>query len=256
MKLLRYQEEGHNHYGILEDDGTIRQLAGSPFESLKTTSTTAKLDRVKVLAPIAQPRIFGVGLNYAAHAAEGGKEAPPQPMLFMLPWTAVIGPGDTILYPKQGQNIHFEGELAVIIGKTAKDVSEADALDYVLGYTCGNDISERVIQRAEMAQGCMLIGKGFDTFKPMGPYIGLHLDPTNLDLATRVNGVVKQHSNTSDLIFPVAKLIAYISDAITMLPGDVIMTGTPAGVGPIQPGDSIEVEIEGIGTLKNGVKAE
>ena len=256
MKLLRYQEEGHNHYGVLEDDGTIRQLAGSPFESLKTSSTTAKLDRVKVLAPIAQPRIFGVGLNYAAHAAEGGKEAPPQPMLFMLPWTAVIGPGDTILYPKQGQNIHFEGELAVIIGKTAKDVSEADALDYVLGYTCGNDISERVIQRAEMAQGCMLIGKGFDTFKPMGPYIALNLDPTNLDLATRVNGAVKQHSNTSDLIFPVAKLIAYISDAITMLPGDVIMTGTPAGVGPIQPGDSIEVEIEGIGTLQNGVKAE
>lgn len=256
MKLLRYQEDGHIHYGILEDDGTIRQLAGSPFDSLKTNGATAKLSRVKILAPIAQPRIFGVGLNYAAHAAESGKEAPPQPMLFMLPWTAVIGPGDTILYPKQGQNIHFEGELGVIIGKAAKDVSEADALDYVLGYTCGNDISERVIQRAEMAQGCMLIGKGFDTFKPMGPYIAINLDPTNLDLATRVNGEVKQHSNTSDLIFPVARLIAYISDAITMLPGDVIMTGTPAGVGPIQPGDSIEVEIEGIGTLQNGVKAE
>ncbi|MBM3265450.1 MAG: fumarylacetoacetate hydrolase family protein [candidate division Zixibacteria bacterium] len=256
MKILRYQENGQTHYGILEENGVIRQLAGSPFDSLKPTGGTTRLDRVKILAPIAQPRIFGVGLNYAAHAAEGGKEPPPQPMLFMLPWTAVIGPEDKIVYPKQGKNIHFEGELAVVIGKKAKDVSEAEALDCVLGYTCGNDISERVIQRAEMAQGCMLIGKGFDTFKPMGPFISTGLDPTDLDLSTRVNGEVKQHSNTSDLIFPVATLIAYISDAITLLPGDVIMTGTPAGVGPIQPGDVIEIEIEGIGVLRNGVTAE
>lgn len=256
MKVLRYQESGQIYYGILEEDGAIRQLSGSPFDSLNTGGGVTRLDRVRVLAPVAQPRIFGVGLNYAAHAAEGGKAPPPQPMLFMLPWTAVIGPGDTIVYPKQGKNIHFEGELTVVIGKKAKDVSAADALDYVLGYTCGNDISERVIQRAEMAQGCMLIGKGFDTFKPMGPYISIGLDPTGLDLSTKVNGVVKQHSNTSDLIFPVANLIAYISDAITMLPGDVIMTGTPAGVGPIQPGDAIEIEIEGIGVLRNGVAAE
>jgi 2-keto-4-pentenoate hydratase/2-oxohepta-3-ene-1,7-dioic acid hydratase in catechol pathway len=256
MKILRYQENGSIHYGLLEEEGTIRRLAGSPFETLATTKAATSLDRVRILAPVAQPRIFGVGLNYAAHAAEGGKEPPPQPMLFMLPWTAVIGPEDDIVYPVQGRNIHFEGELAVIIGKKAKDVSPADALDHVLGYTCGNDVSERVIQRAEMAQGCMLIGKGFDTFKPMGPYIATGLDPTRLELTTRLNGETKQHSNTSDFIFPVADLIAYISDAITMLPGDVIMTGTPAGVGPFKPGDTIEIEIEGIGTLRNGVVAE
>jgi 2-keto-4-pentenoate hydratase/2-oxohepta-3-ene-1,7-dioic acid hydratase in catechol pathway len=256
MKILRYQEGGAIHYGILEEDGVVRQLVGSPFDSLQTSGATTRLDRVRILAPVAQPRIFGVGLNYAAHAAEGGKEPPPQPMLFMLPWTAVIGPGDDIVYPVQGKNIHFEGELAVIIGKKAKDVSPANALDYVFGYTCGNDVSERVIQRAEMAQGCMLIGKGFDTFKPMGPYIATGLDPTDLDLTTRLNGEVKQHSNTSDLIFPVADLIAYITDAVTMLPGDVIMTGTPAGVGPFKPGDTVEIEIEGIGTLSNGVVAE
>jgi 2-keto-4-pentenoate hydratase/2-oxohepta-3-ene-1,7-dioic acid hydratase in catechol pathway len=256
MKILRYEENGTIHYGIIDGFGDISQLAGSPFDSLDTNGVSTKLDQVRVLAPIAQPRIFGVGLNYAAHAAEGGKEPPPQPMLFMLPWTAVISPGDDIVYPKQGKNIHFEGELAVIIGKETKDVSKEKALDHVFGYTCGNDVSERVIQSAEMAQGCMLIGKGFDTFKPMGPYIATGVDPTNLELETRLNGEVKQHSNTSDLIFPVADLIAYISDAITMLPGDVIMTGTPAGVGPFMPGDTIEIEIEDVGTLSNPVIAE
>jgi 2-keto-4-pentenoate hydratase/2-oxohepta-3-ene-1,7-dioic acid hydratase in catechol pathway len=256
MKILRYEESGATHYGIIEESGAIQQLAGSPFDSLGTSGETTSLDRVRVLAPIAQPRIFGVGLNYAAHAAESGKEPPPQPMLFLLPWTAVINPGDNIVYPKQGQHIDYEGELTVIIGKETKDVTRENALDHVFGYTIGNDVSERVIQKAEMAQGCMLICKGFDTFKPMGPYIETELDPTNLNLTTRLNGEIRQQSNTSDFIFPVADLIAYISDAVTLLPGDVIMTGTPAGVGPFQPGDTIEIEIEGIGTLGNGVVAE
>lgn len=256
MKILRYEENGAIHYGLIDGFGDISQLAGSPFDSLETNGVTTKLDRVRVLAPIAQPRIFGVGLNYAAHAAESGKEPPPQPMLFLLPWTAVINPGDDIVYPKQGQHIDYEGELTVIIGKETKDVTRENALDHVFGYTIGNDVSERVIQKAEMAQGCMLICKGFDTFKPMGPYVETELDPTNLNLTTRLNGEIRQQSNTSDFIFPVADLIAYISDAVTLLPGDVIMTGTPAGVGPFQPGDTIEIEIEGIGTLSNGVVAE
>ena len=256
MKILRYEESGATHYGIIEESGAIQQLAGSPFDSLGTSGETTSLDRVRVLAPIAQPRIFGVGLNYAAHAAESGKEPPPQPMLFLLPWTAVINPGDNIVYPKQGQHIDYEGELTVIIGKETKDVTRENALDHVFGYTIGNDVSERVIQKAEMAQGCMLICKGFDTFKPMGPYVETELDPTNLNLTTRLNGEIRQQSNTSDFIFPVADLIVYISDAVTMLPGDVIMTGTPAGVGPFQPGDTIEIEIEDIGTLSNGVVAE
>lgn len=256
MKILRYDEHGAIHYGRLEEDGTIRQLMGSPFDSLDVSGTITHLDRVRVLAPVAAPRLIGVGLNYAAHAREGGKEPPPVPILFMLPSTAVIGPDEAIVYPRQGKNVHYEGELAVVMGKKARRVAEANALDYVLGYTCGNDVSERVIQAAEMQRGCLLIGKGFDTFNPLGPCIATGLDSTNLDLTTRVNGTVKQHSKTSDLLFPVPRLIAYLSEAITLLPGDVIMTGTPSGVGPIIPGDVVEVEISEIGILRNPVVAE
>ena len=146
--------------------------------------------------------------------------------------------------------------MAVIIGKQTRRVSETEALDYVLGYTCGNDISERVIQFAEMEMGCMLLGKGFDTFCPLGPVIATGLDPTNLDIKTRLNGEVKQDSNTADLLFSVAHLVSYISAVMTLLPGDVIMTGTPSGVGPIAPGDTVELEISGVGVLRNPVVAE
>ena len=256
MKILRYGADGSTSYGILEEDGAIRQLAGCPFESLDESGETTHLDNVSVLAPISMPRLIGVGLNYLAHAEEGAATPPDQPMLFMLPSTAVLDPEEPIVYPRQGQNVHFEGELSVIIGKKARRVAEADALDYVFGYTCGNDVSERVIQANEMSNGCMLIGKGFDTFKPLGPYIATGLDSTNLELTTRVNGEVKQHTNTDDLIFTVAQLIAYISEAVTLLPGDVIMTGTPSGVGPVQPGDVVEIEISGVGVLRNPVVAE
>lgn len=256
MKILRYRSNGEASYGILEDDGGIRQLAGSPFESLETSDATTHINEVTVLAPVESPRIIGVGLNYAAHAAETGKEPPPFPMLFMKPSLTAIGPEEPIIYPHQGKEIHYECELAVVIGKETRRVSEADALDHVLGYTCGNDISERVIQFAEMEMGAMLIGKGFDTFCPLGPVIATGLDPTDLDIKTRVNGEVKQDSNTSDLLFPVAHLIAYISAAMTLLPGDVIMTGTPSGIGPIAPGDSVEIEVEGVGVLRNPVVAE
>ncbi len=256
MKILRYAAGGATSYGILEEDGSIRQLASCPFDSLEESGETANLDDVKVLAPVGSPRLIGVGLNYLAHAEEGGKEPPDQPMLFMLPATAILDPEEPVIYPRQGQNVHYEGELSVIIGKKARRVSEADALDCVLGYTCGNDVSERVIQANEMANGCLLIGKGFDTFKPLGPYIATGLDSTNLELTTRLNGEVKQHTNTDDLIFSVAQLIAYISEAVTLLPGDVIMTGTPSGVGPVQPGDVVEIEISGVGVLRNPVVAE
>ncbi|MCY4080868.1 MAG: fumarylacetoacetate hydrolase family protein [Caldilineaceae bacterium] len=256
MKILRYSADDAVRYGILEEDGTIRQMTSCPWDSMEESGETTHLDNVQVLAPIGKPRLIGVGLNYLAHAEEGGQTPPDQPMLFMLPSTAILDPEEAIVYPKQGQNVHYEGELTVIIGKEARRVSEADALDCVLGYTCGNDVSERVIQANEMANGCMLIGKGFDTFKPIGPYIATGLDSTNLELTTRVNGEVKQHTNTDDLIFTVAQLIAYISEAITLLPGDVIMTGTPSGVGPVQPGDVVEIEISGVGVLRNPVVAE
>ena len=256
MKILRYRSNGEASYGILDDDGSIRQLAGCPFESLDTSGAVTHLDQVTVLAPVETPRIIGVGLNYAAHARETGKEPPTNPMLFMKPTLTAIGPEEPIIYPHQGKNVHYECELAVIIGKRTRRVSEADALDHVLGYTCGNDISERVIQFAEMEMGAMLLGKGFDTFCPLGPVIATDLDPTNLDIKTRLNGEVKQDSNTSDLLFSVAQLVSYISAVMTLLPGDVIMTGTPAGIGPIAPGDTVEIEISGVGVLSNPVVAE
>ena len=256
MKIVRYRADGIINFGIMEEDGTIRELVGTPFDSLNPSGSVTQLSDVHLLAPVEAPRIIGVGLNYAEHAREIGKELPTKPMLFMKPSTTAIGPDETIIYPRQGKNVHYEAELAVVIGSPARRVSEAKALDYVLGYTCGNDVSERIIQFAEMEMGAMLIGKGFDTFCPLGPCITTDLDPGNLQVQARLNGQVKQNERTSDLIFSVAELISYISAAFTMLPGDVIMTGTPSGVGPFVPGDVVGIEVEGIGTLRNPVVAE
>jgi 2-keto-4-pentenoate hydratase/2-oxohepta-3-ene-1,7-dioic acid hydratase in catechol pathway len=256
MRLLCYRKGNEEYYGMVEGAQTVRRLARPYWEDLQPLDMTDNLDEITILAPVVGTRLFGVGLNYAAHAAEANKQPPPQPMLFMLPPTAIIGPEQAIVYPQQGKKVDFEGELAVVIGKRARRVDEAKALDVVLGYTCGNDVSERIIQAAEMKEGCLLVGKGFDTFKPLGPWIETDLDPGNLALTTRVNGIVRQQTHTSDLIYSVARLIAYMSAAMTLLPGDVIMTGTPSGVGPVQPGDEIEIEISGIGVLRNSVIAE
>ncbi len=246
-----------DHWGLVVDDLTVELLVGSPFEGLKPSGEHRDLSSVKLLAPFETgARLIGVGLNYLKHAEESNLPAPDQPMLFHLPSTAIVGQGDDIVYPREGKVVHFEGELGVVIGRPARRVSAADALDYVFGYTIGNDVSERVIQKAEMANGCMLICKGYDTFKPLGPWISTQLDPSDLQLTTKVNGDVKQSSSTSDLIFPVPELIEYMSRAMTLLPGDVIMTGTPSGVGDIQPGDEIVISIEGIGELSNQVVAE
>lgn len=253
--IARYSIDGDIHYGIVSDDG-YRRLAASPFDDLDTTGTVDPVDRARLLAPVDRPRIFGVGLNYITHIAEVGAETPTRPMLFMKPTNAVAGPGDPVIYPREGKNVHYEAELAVVIGRSARRIAEADALDCVLGYTCANDISERVIQKEEMDQGCLLIGKGFDTFCPLGPVIATNLDPTNLLLEARVNGETRQSIRTSDLLFSVASLVAYLSSAITLEPGDVIITGTPSGVGPVTPGDRMEIECEGVGVLENTVVAE
>jgi len=256
MIIARYQVGSTVTYGIRQADGGYRRLPGSPFDSLEATGPTDSPAGIRLLAPVVPPRIFGVGLNYVSHIKESGHQAPTFPMLFMKPPTAVVGPEAAIIYPRQGREVHFEGELAVVIGRTARRVPESRALDCVLGYTCANDVSERVIQFAEMAMGCLVVGKSFDTFCPLGPVIATGLDPTNLDLEARLNGERRQSINTSDLLFPVARLVAYLSDAITLLPGDVILTGTPAGVGPVRPGDTVEIEIAGIGVLRNPVAAE
>jgi len=181
---------------------------------------------------------------------------PDLPVLFMKPSTSVIGPDEAIVYPSHGEIVHYEGELTVVIGKRARHVSEDRALDYVFGYTIGNDVSDRVLQRRESAFGCLLAGKGYDTFAPIGPFIATGLDPSNLRIVTRLNGQVRQDGNSHDLVFSVPSIVAYLSRHMTLLPGDLIMTGTPAGVGPIKPGDVVEVEIPGIGILRNPVVAE
>ncbi|WP_028206481.1 fumarylacetoacetate hydrolase family protein [Paraburkholderia nodosa] len=253
MKILRYSSNGEVHYGVLRDGGKIERLGGSPLDNAEPSGHFDEEAAIKVLSPFYRPRVFGLGYNYRAHSKEVGKPTPTRPVLFMKPSTTVIGPLEPIVYPVDGENVHFEGELVVIIGKEARNVPEADAFRYVLGYTCGNDVSDRVLQRRESEFGCLLVGKGYDTFAPIGPVVETELDPSGLRLITRVNGEVRQDGNTSALVYGVPALIAYLSKYMTLLPGDHIMTGTPAGVGPIKPGDIIEVEIEGIGTLCNNV---
>lgn len=255
MNIVRYAD-GVVRYGLLDAGGLIRPLAGSPFESLETSGNPVRLEEVSLLAPVDPPNVIGVGLNYARHAKEAGVAIPKLPMLFMKHRNSICGPDARIAYPRQGQNVHYEGELAVVIGRPARNVSEARALDYVLGYTCGNDLSERVVQMAEMKQGALFAGKTFDGFNPIGPCISTGLDPGKARLRTRVNGEERQSALTDDLIFAVPQLIAYLSSIFTLVPGDLIMTGTPAGVGPVRPGDSIEVEIDGVGVLRNSIVAE
>ena len=255
MRIARYVASGRAHYGVMEDDGTIDRLDGAPFDGIRRTGQRDDADAVRILCPVERPRIFGVAYNYKAHTDETGKEQPGIPVVFMKPSTAAIGDGEAVVFPEGGEIVHYEGELVVIIGKQARHVPVDRALDYVMGYTCGNDVSDRVVQRQESKFGCLLAGKGYDTFAPLGPLIVTDLDPTDLQVITRQNGVVRQSGNTRDLVFSVAEIISYLSRFMTLLPGDVIMTGTPAGVGPIQVGDDLEVEIPGSGSCETPVAA-
>ena len=256
VKILRYQSDTGAQYGVLEGDATVRQLVGSPFGDYDVGQAVGSVDSLKLLAPVAPSKVIGVGANYKLHIEEGSGSVPEVPMLFTKPPTAVVGPDEPIVYPTGAESVQFEGELVVVMGKTARHVSEEDALDYVLGYTCGNDVSHREVQLAEMAMGVLLLGKGYDSFCPLGPVIATGLDPGNLMLETRLNGERRQQTNTSDLLFSVPHLISFMTRYFTLLPGDVISTGTPSGVGDMGPGDSVEIEIEGIGLLRNHVVAE
>lgn len=257
MKWLRFDDGNGPVYGRLQDDGTtIEAIDGTPFGIHRDSGKRAELSRVQLLAPVEVHHVYGVGLNYVNHIKEVGAKTPKIPLLFMKPNSAVIGPDAPVIYPREGQDVHYECELAVVIGLRARRVSVADALGVVLGYTCANDISERVIQREEMGMGSLVVSKGYDTFCPLGPFIVSGIDPSNLRIQTRINDEVRQDSNTSDLLFDVPTLIAYLSQSITLEPGDVIITGTPAGIGPVVPGDVMEIDIEGIGILRNPVEAE
>ena len=252
MKICRYVDNGSPKYGVVED-GVVYEADGDLFRGLTKGARVGAMDSLTILPPVEPSKIVAVGLNYALHVTENdpSRQLPTEPVLFMKPQTALLGHGGAIELP-EGDRIDHEAELCIVMGKKASRVSEADALDYILGYTCGNDVSHRVFQRKD---GQWVRAKGFDTFCPLGPVIETDLDTSNISIQGRLNGEVKQSSNTSNLIFKPAFLVSFISEVMTLLPGDVIMTGTPEGVSPMKPGDTIEVEIEGIGTLRNTTKA-
>lgn len=252
MKYVRFSENGSSaKYGVIEGD-TIREIEGEIFGAHTLTETIHKLSEAKILPPCEPTKIVAVGLNYRDHAEEMGSELPEEPRIFLKPHTAVIADGENIAYPEHmSERVDFEGELGVIIGKKASNVSTEEAMDYVFGYTCMNDVTARDLQKKDIQ---FTRAKGFDTFAPMGPVIETELDPGGLEIETLLNGEVKQHSNTSHLIFGVPHLVSFISRVMTLLPGDIISTGTPEGVAPMKKGDKVEVKVEGIGTLTNYVE--
>lgn len=250
MRFARFHTSGRIAYGVVEGD-SIEEISTTPFLPFEKTGVVHALEEARLLAPCLPSKVVGIGLNYRAHAAETGAEPPAEPMFFYKPSTSVAGPGAEIVRPKGCERLDYEGELAVVIGAVAKSVARDRWRDVVLGYTCAVDATARDFQMRDLQWGR---AKGFDTSGPIGPWVETGLDPGNVRLVTRVNGEVKQDENTSDLIFGVPALIEFVSSYVTLLPGDVIMTGTPSGVGPLQDGDRVEVEIEGIGTLAVSVK--
>lgn len=251
MILVRFSYKHLIDWGILQD-GIIHTLGGGLFDSPRAGRPVAALEQVRLLAPAAPTKVVAVGRNYAEHAAELGNPPPPEPLLFLKPPSAVIGPGEAIVLPSLSQQVDHEAELAVVIGRRCCRVGREEALAYVLGYTCANDVTARDLQKRD---GQWARAKGFDTFCPLGPWVVTGLDPTDLEVVARVNGEVRQHGRTRDFIFPLAVLIEYASAAMTLEPGDVLLTGTPAGVGPLHAGDCVQVEISGIGVLENPVAA-
>lgn len=252
MRIVRFRTGGKIKYGVVED-GIIRGMRGSPFVRTTYDGSTYAIDEVKLLAPCTPSKIVCLGLNYRRHAEETRLAIPQVPLIFLKPSTAVIGPDDEIVLPRQSGRVDYEGELAVVIGKRARHVAEDKGKEYILGYTCLNDVSERHNQRDD---GQWTRAKGYDTFAPTGPWIETGIQPDNLLLETYLNGERRQSAHTSDLIFGIPRIISFISGVMTLLPGDVIATGTPSGIGRLSPGDTVEIRIEGIGTLRNTVVCE
>jgi len=250
MKFVRFQEDESRKYGICVDE-LIYEIEGSIFGDYEATSVKHEVGSVRLLTPVVPSKIVCVGLNYRDHVEENGSDFPEFPSHFLKPTSAIIGPDEPILYPRIANQVDYEGELAVVIKNRVKDISEQDSLGHVLGYTCFNDVTERSL-RKELGQ--LTRAKGFDTFAAFGPCIATDLDPLKLTVRTFLNGRLVQEGNSGDMIFSVAFIVHYISQCMTLYPGDVISTGTPKGVGPMKPGDVVEVNIEGIGVLRNPVQ--
>ncbi|GAA0973802.1 putative protein YisK [Nocardioides aquaticus] len=266
MRIVRFTTGGEPSYGVLtgeldefgqpEEDAVVVGLAGDPlYVGIKLLDTEHRLEDVRLLAPVLpRSKVVGIGRNYAAHAAELGHDLPTEPLMFLKPNTSVVGPGDPVYYPRQTSDLHYEGELAVVIGRICRDIPAEQATDVIHGYTIANDVTARDLQRSD---GQWARAKGMDSFCPLGPWVETDLDPAvfteGLRVQTHLNGDLKQDGTTADMIFDVPALVAHVSAAMTLLPGDVILTGTPEGVGPMEVGDEVEVSIEGLGTLTNKV---
>jgi 2-keto-4-pentenoate hydratase/2-oxohepta-3-ene-1,7-dioic acid hydratase in catechol pathway len=251
MRLVRFRHGDRIATGAIQPGSdTIQVIAGTFFQDPLPTGDEIAIDDVMLLAPVLPSKLVCVGKNYAAHAAEFGMEVPEEPLLFLKPSTAVIGPGDAIRLLPINRRTDYEGELAVVMGRLARNVKAEDASRFILGFTCANDVTLRDLQRPDDQ---WTRAKGFDGSCPLGPWIETSVDPTDAIVETRLNGDVVQHASTSDMVFGVAELIEYVTTFMTMLPGDVLLTGTPEGVGRIQAGDTVEVEVDGVGTLRNEV---
>ncbi len=253
MRIIRYQPEGEAaRFGwVLEDQ--VGPIEGSPFGEFRRLELNQSLSQVRLLAPVQPSKIICVGRNYVAHAQEHGAEVPEIPLLFLKPPSSVIGPGEAIVLPPQSQQVEHEAELAVVIGRRGRWIAPQEARHYILGYTLANDVTARDLQRRD---GQWTRSKGFDTFCPLGPWIDTDFDPADALITCHVNDELRQMASTRDMVFSVSQLIAFASSIMTLEPGDVLLSGTPAGVSPIHPGDRVRVTIEGLGTLENPVIAE
>jgi 2-keto-4-pentenoate hydratase/2-oxohepta-3-ene-1,7-dioic acid hydratase in catechol pathway len=253
VKIVRYSSPDGAAWGVL-DGGVVRAAEGTPFVDLRPNGAeVGPLDEVSLLAPVTPRTVLCVGRNYRSHAAEFGNPVPEEPLLFLKPPAAVVGPGADVVHPQLSQRVDPEAELVLVIGRTARNVAAADAWGVIGGYTCGNDVTARDIQRSD---GQWTRGKGFDTFCPIGPWVDTEFDPTDVGVSCTVDGERRQDGRTKDLIFPIPYLIEYITRFTTLEPGDVILSGTPEGVRAVEPGNTITVEVEGLGALSNTVVAE
>ncbi|SUE14593.1 fumarylacetoacetase [Rhodococcus gordoniae] len=235
------------------ESARVKEIAEHPFGNPTFTGRSWPLADVRILAPILATKVIAVGRNYAAHAAEFGSDVPDEPMIFLKPNTSIVGPGAPIVIPPSTSLVHHEAELAVVIGRPCKDVPAAKAREAILGYTIANDVSARDHQRTDGQWGR---AKGYDTFCPLGPWIETDIDASDLEISSEVDGQIRQRSRTSKMVHDIPKLVEWISGVMTLLPGDIILTGTPEGVGPIEPGNTVSITVEGIGTLTNPVVAK
>jgi len=249
VRICRVAVGDELHYGVIEGEA-VALLSSHPFGPFEPEGRVLPLADVRLVAPVLPSKVIAVGRNYADHAREMGGEVPAAPMIFLKPSTSVIGPGDPIALPWQSEQVEHEAELAVVIGRMCRDVPEDRVHEVVLGYTCANDVTARDLQRTDGQWGR---AKGFDSFCPLGPWIETSVDLDDADITCLVNGELRQGGTTGDMVRDVVELVSWISSVMTLLPGDVILTGTPAGVGPIVAGDTVSVSIDGIGTLTNPV---